>query len=294
MTETTATPVADETGEPRHGNGYNIFILVLTVFSLAVMVLLILPLGQQTLDVLRFYDNMICVVFLIDFAVNLAGSRPKREYFVTKRGWLDLLGSIPSFGVFPAAGLFRIARLSRLTRITRLLRGNNRGQLVQDVLRNRGQYALFITVLSAFMVLSVSSVLMVQFESQSPDANIETGGDALWWGFTTITTVGYGDQFPVTPLGRATAVLVMFAGVGIIGSLASILASLLVPPAETDDQAEQEQIAQAVPAGPRDNLAEELAAIRTELAEMRSMLGDGRMAGAAGSGPASPDPGSRA
>ena len=294
MTDTTATPVADKTGELRHGNAYNIFILVLTIFSLAVMVLLILPLGQQTLDVLRFYDNVICVIFLIDFAVNLAGSRPKRAYFVTKRGWLDLLGSIPSFGVFPAAGLFRIARLSRLTRITRLLRGNNRGQLVQDVLSNRGQYALFITVLSAFVVLSVSSVLMVQFESQSPDANIETGGDALWWGFTTITTVGYGDQFPVTPLGRATAVLVMFAGVGIIGSLASILASLLVPPAETDDPAEQEQAAQISPGGARDNLAEELAAIRTELAEMRSLLGDGRITGAAGSGVAAPDPGSQA
>ena len=72
---------------------------------------------------------------------------------------------------------------------------------------------------------------MLQFESRSPDANITTGGDALWWSAVTITTVGYGDFFPVTTLGRLTGVFVMLAGVGIIGALASILASLLVSPA---------------------------------------------------------------
>ena len=293
MTETTAAPQFDDAGKPRHGNAYNILILVLTVFSLAVMVLLILPLGEATLEVLRFYDNAICVVFLIDFAVNLLRARSKRGYFIGDRGWLDLIGSIPSFGFFPAAGLFRIARLSRFARITRLLRGNNRGQLVQDILTNRGQYAVLITILSGFVVLSVSTVLMVQFESQSADANITTGGDALWWGFTTITTVGYGDQFPVTPLGRATAVLVMFAGVGIIGSLASILASFLVPPPETDDSAEPELASAAGDSGAQDGLLEELSAIRAELAEMRSLMGGAGRTGPAGSGPAATDPGSR-
>ena len=75
---------------------------------------------------------------------------------------------------------------------------------------------------------------MIQFESRSPDANITTGGDALWWSFVTITTVGYGDQYPVTTLGRLVGVFVMFAGVGIIGSLASILASVLVPQPEPE------------------------------------------------------------
>ncbi len=294
MTETTAAPQIDAAGKPPHGNAYNILILVLTVFSLAVMVLLILPLGEATLEVLRFYDNAICVVFLIDFAVNLLRARSKRGYFIGDRGWLDLIGSIPSFGFFPAAGLFRIARLSRFARITRLLRGNNRGQLVQDILRNRGQYAVLITILSGFVVLSVSTVLMVQFESRSADANITTGGDALWWGFTTITTVGYGDQFPVTPLGRATAVLVMFAGVGIIGSLASILASFLVPPPDTDDAGEPEHAPAAGDAGARDGLFDELSAIRAELAEMRSLMGGGGMTGSAGSGAAAPSPGREA
>ena len=64
------------------------------------------------------------------------------------------------------------------------------------------------------IVLVVCSVLVLQFESRAADANITTGGDALWWAIVTITTVGYGDFFPVTGAGRVTGAFVMFAGSG--------------------------------------------------------------------------------
>ncbi|MFL5775189.1 MAG: potassium channel family protein, partial [Chloroflexota bacterium] len=262
-----------------HCNAYNNFNLVLTVQSLLIMLLLLLPLDEATLTTLRVFDNLVCAIFLVDFAVNLARSKPRREYFIYQRGWLDLLGSLPSLGVLRYTALLRLARLSRLVRIGRLLSGQNRRELVRDIVENRGQYALFITVLSGFLVLSASTVLIIQFESRSGDANIKTGGDALWWGFVTITTVGYGDRFPVTFLGRATAVLVMMAGVGIIGSLASILASILVPSADevaaADDVADAASAANAVAATTAPGsagLEAELAQIRVELTAMRELL----------------------
>ena len=254
-----------------HGNAYNLFILLLTVFSLAVMVLLVLPLDPQTHQLLYFYDNAVCVIFLMDFAYNITGSRPKRAYFIHQRGWLDLLGSIPAFGLFQLSALLRLARLSRLARITRLLRGNARRELVRDMVENRGQYATFITILAAGVVLCVSSILMLQFEGRSPDANIVTGGDALWWGFVTITTVGYGDFYPVTTLGRMIGVLVMFAGVGIIGALASILASLLVPPPKTEET--EVAAPSAEPNQGTEAILGELAQLRTEVASLRTALG---------------------
>ena len=215
----------------KHGNSYNIFILVLTIFSLVLMALQLLPLSQAEKDLLLVYDNAVCVIFLLDFGMNLVRAKPKRAYFIGERGWLDLLGSIPTLGIFQFTALLRLARLSRLARITKLLRGQAGKDLVIDVLANRSQYATFITILLAGMVLSFASLIVLEVESRSPDANITTGGDALWWGLVTITTVGYGDFFPVTTIGRLTGAFVMFAGIGIIGALASILASLLVSPA---------------------------------------------------------------
>jgi voltage-gated potassium channel len=259
-----------------HGNAYNIFILVLTIFSLAIMVLLLFPISPAVRDLLTMYDNAVCLIFLVDFGMNLAGARPRRGYFIGQRGWLDLLGSVPSFGFIPLTALFRLARLSRLTRITRLLRGQAGKDLVLDVLQNRSQYATFITVLLAGIVLSVGSILVLQFESTAPGGNIKTGGEAIWWGLVTITTVGYGDFYPVSLMGRATGIFVMFAGIGIIGALASILASMLVSPSTPDEPAPDAVVPApgpvAAPPMAPDAIVEELALLRAEIAELREAL----------------------
>ncbi len=266
-------------------NAYNIFILVLTILSLAIMVVLLLPLSDATIQLLTVYDNLICVIFLIDFFLNLRGAAKKSDYFIRQRGWLDLLGSIPSLGLLTNvgkfAGLFRLARLSRLARITRLLRGENKKTLVKDVLDNRSQYAAFITVLLTLLVLTIASTLVLQFESQSPEASITTGGDALWYSIVTITTVGYGDFYPVTFGGRITAMFIMFAGVGIIGALASILASLLVG---SSASAEEEETPVATPAL---SVQEELKAIKEELVVMHQLLAEMRAVSEQTSGPKS-------
>ena len=262
-TAASAAPAPAPEEEPKRSNAYNIFMLVLTLMSLAIMVLLILPvLTPAERDLMTAYDNMICVVFLIDFGLNLRRSKPKRDYFISRRGWLDLIGSIPTFGFSQYSSLLRLARLSRLARIMRLLGGKNKKAIIEDVMTNRGQYALFITVLAAFLVLTFGSLLVLQFESQNPAANIQTGGDALWWAIVTITTVGYGDKFPITTGGRLTATAIMFAGVGIIGALASILASILVPQPDTPDETPAE-------AQLTTTLEAELAAVREEIAALR-------------------------
>ena len=277
MTEAATTRRAE------HGNAYNIFILLLTILSLAVMALLLLPIPDNVYQVLWVYDNVICVVFLVDFAYNMWLAKPSREYFIHQRGWLDLLGSIPDFGIFKFTALLRLARLSRLARIARLLQGNNKKALVQDVVQNRGQYALFITLLSGLLVLVVSSVLVLEFETvmQAPAGktpNITTGGDALWWAFVTITTVGYGDFYPVTTLGRIVGIFVMFSGVGIIGALASILASVLVPdPSDEGDPstAEAPGVATVPAQGPTSSLETELAGLRAQIERLRIALAAG-------------------
>jgi voltage-gated potassium channel len=258
--------MTQETASPRkHSNAYNIFILVLTVLSLAVMVVMLLPISDATLQLLSVYDNLICVIFLIDFFTNLRGAPKKSDYFLRQGGWLDLLGSIPSFGITKYGGLLRLARLGRFARITRLLRGENKKALVKDVLENRSRYALFITILLTILVLTVASTLVLQFESQSPEAKILTGADAFWYAMVTITTVGYGDYYPVTYAGRITAMFIMFAGIGIIGAMASTLASLLVGSSSPPEE-------EAPGTEPAPTVEQELANIKNELAALRQLL----------------------
>src|SRR5512138_3154177 len=260
MTQETVPP-------PKRSNSYNIFIFVLTILSLAIMVVMLLPLAPQTLDLLRVYDNLICVIFLIDFAYSLFSTPKKSDYFIKERGWLDLLGSIPSLGISQYGGLLRLARLSRLARIARLMKGENKKALVEDVLRNRSQYAAFITILLTILVLTVSSVLVLQFESADPESSIKTGGDALWYSIVTITTVGYGDFYPITAAGRVAGMFIMFAGVGIIVALASLLSSLLVGGGSS--AAAEEDTPPAVAASTSDP---EVATLKKELAEMHQLL----------------------
>lgn len=257
--------------KPRFSNSYELFILLLTVLSLLAMALLLLPwLAPATVQLLQIYDFVMCLVFLLDFGLRMKRASSWRTYFFRERGWLDLLGSIPSLGISRYGALLRLARLSRLVRVLRLFRSQGQSGLAKDVLANRGQYAGFITLISAMTVLSVSSVVMVQSESKVAEANIATGGDALWWALVTITTVGYGDQYPVGAVGRVIGAVVMIAGVGIIGALASIFASVLIPPPEK----------QVDPAAELGELKTQLAVMHEELTAIRSLLSvEGVLAG---------------
>jgi voltage-gated potassium channel len=251
---------SDFDAEAEGGHAYSVFMLVLTVISLAVMVLLVLPLPAETTTLLIFYDNAICVIFIVDFAMRMVRAKSKRDYFFRQRGWLDLLGSVPSLQFFRFTVLLRLARLSRLARIARVLEARNRDELARDVIANRTQYAGFVTVLLAFVVLITASVLVLNAETRSDDANIDSGWDAFWWAFVTITTVGYGDRYPVTTAGRVGAMLVMTMGIGIIGALASILASVLVGDGDEPEPA------------PAADVSAELEAMRNELAALREAV----------------------
>src|SRR6266852_92592 len=86
---------------------------------------------------------------------------------------------------------------------------------------------MFTLVIALLLVFTISwSVLLA--EQGAPNANIKTYHDAVWWAFVTITTVGYGDYYPVTTLGQSMAIILMFFGLGIIGVLSSFLATTFI------------------------------------------------------------------
>ena len=250
--------------------------LVLTVMSLAMMVLLLMPwLTQAERDMLLVYDNAVCVVFLIDFGLNLRRAHPKRDYFIGQRGWLDLIGSIPTFGVFQLPRCCGSPGSVGWPGSCASCAARTRSPSSRTSSRTAASTPCSSPGCRRSSCSSRPACSIVQFESAAPEANIKTGGEGIWWAIVTITTVGYGDYYPVTMAGRMTATYVMAAGVGIIGALASILASILVPqPKAPEETPVEAQISTTVES--------ELAGLRQELAALRQSLGAG------GAGPAEP------
>jgi voltage-gated potassium channel len=221
-----AEPTQTERPAELQAPAYEIFIGLLAVISLFNLAVSILPFSEIQKEIAKIVDVPLTLIFLLDFTSRLLRSEPKRVYFIDQRGWLDLLGSLPSF--------FRLFRIFRLIRVTRLLGEYGPRNIVRSFVKNRADNALIVVLFMVLLVLEFGSMLVAFFEQQDPNANIKTGGDAVWWAFVSITTVGYGDQYPVTQGGRAMAFFVLATGVGLFGVLSGYLANFFLAPAKEE------------------------------------------------------------
>jgi len=201
---------------------YELYVLIISVVSLVVLAVDALwRLTPATHQVLGFADTALCALFFLDFLRSFARSPNRRRYFF-RTGWLDLVSS------FPAIGYLRLGRLSRIARIIRLLRAMRSFRAIgQTISRHRRESALLAAGLVCLLMTIFASLAILQFE-QHPESNIRTAGDAVWWAFGTVTTVGYGEHYPMTLEGRLVAAMLMAAGVGLFGTLSGLVASWFI------------------------------------------------------------------
>jgi voltage-gated potassium channel len=96
--------------------------------------------------------------------------------------------------------------------------------LVHHVFKNRAQGAFTTVIFMAIILIIFSSVSVLQFETD-PKSNIKTAEDAIWWAYVTVTTVGYGDLYPVTTGGRIIGAILMTGGVGLFGTFTAYVSS---------------------------------------------------------------------
>jgi voltage-gated potassium channel Kch len=212
--------------------GYEMFIGALSVLSIINLVLAYAFQQDQSLQYVVYIMNAIFMpIFLADFVYRFFTAESKTGYFFRQFGWADLLSSLP----LPQA---KILRMFRLWRVLRLVRNFGLRNLVRELVDNRAGNALLTVVFLVFCVLEFGSLAVLNAEEYAAGANITNASSALWWTFVSITTVGYGDRYPVTNAGRLVGVLVMTAGVGLFGTLSGFLANtFLSPPKKKEEPA---------------------------------------------------------
>lgn len=194
--------------------------LVLTILWLPVLIVpLATPVHGAVATSFATIDYTVWALFALEYIIKLWLAPQRGRFFKTHL--LDLL--------IVAVPFFRPLRMGRLVRLLRLTRV---GVVVAESLR-RGRSILthngfHFVVLSAGVIVFVCAGLVTFAERNAHGANIHDFGQGLWWAIVTVTTVGYGDRYPVTPFGQGVAVLLMLTGIGLIGTLTATVASYFV------------------------------------------------------------------
>lgn len=196
------------------------------VLSLAMIPLLAAPLfldlAASQEAALHALDWFIWALFVVEYLVRLVLA-PQRWRFIRSHPIDLLLVLIPVFRPLRVLRVFRALRV--VVVLLRVLGA------VRDVLtRHKLHYALAIGLVAVFG----GAGMVFEAERGAEDASILSFPDALWWAARTVTTVGYGDMTPTTPIGRGVAVVLMVLGIGLFGLLAGTLASYFVSKDETE------------------------------------------------------------
>ncbi len=191
----------------------NLIIALLSIFSILLLsISYFIPEDSEINKLINYYDFGLCAVFLYDFFNQLRKRKKRWRYFFTY-GWLDLLSSIP------VVSEFRYIRVLRIFRIFRIMKSFH--LLYKFIITHKKASLYGFIVFVSTVILVLSSTLVLYLEKDV--GNIKTAEDALWWSYITITTVGYGDYYPVTDLGKLTASILILNGIAIFGAIVSYI-----------------------------------------------------------------------
>jgi voltage-gated potassium channel len=205
--------------ETRAGRAFDIALLCCIVISVSVVIL------ESIASVRARYGSWLVVaewvftiLFTIEYAFRLASVKRPLKYATSFFGVIDLLAIIPTYLSLLLPGsqyllVIRILRLLRVFRVLKLAEYLSEGQVIMGALR-ASQRKISVFLLTVFALVVVIGSLMYVIEGEEHGfVNIPT---SIYWAIVTLTTVGYGDLSPQTPLGKALASLVMIIGYGII------------------------------------------------------------------------------
>ena len=217
------------------GRAFAIVIQLLIVASLLGFSIETLPhLTAGSRGWLRWLEIITVCIFSVEYLLRLWAAEERWKFVTSFFGIVDLLAVLP-FYVAPGADLrsvrvFRLLRLFRLLKLVRYSKAIRRFQIALKIARE--ELILFGTV--SFIMLYLSAVGIYFFENEAQPKHFASVFHSLWWATTTLTTVGYGDVYPITLGGRCFTFVVLLVGIGIISIPAGIVASALAKAREIE------------------------------------------------------------
>ena len=195
--------------------------------SIAIMALETFSLPDDWIHLLFLADVTLSVIFVIEYVLRILTAENKRAYITSFYGLIDLVALLPL--LIHAAASLRVLRLLRVLRVLRLLKVTRYTNAI-----DRYKLALKSVVAEAILFGSVAAVFIISFafliyevEHKSQPELYRNIFDSIWWAVISLTSVGYGDVYPVTAAGRMLTLAMVLTGMGIVAVPTALLASAL-------------------------------------------------------------------
>ena len=221
------------------GRVFDIFIQLLIIISIVAFSIETLPdLSDNTRHYLRVLDFGIIVVFSIEYLLRIVVADKKSKFIFSFYGIIDFVAIIP-FYLIPGLDLrslrmFRFFRLIRAFKLLRYMKAWNRFYRALQLARE--EIILFFTL--AMLMLFLSAVGIYYFEHPAQPDKFTSIFDSLWWAVATLTTVGYGDLYPITAGGRFFTFAILMIGLGVVAVPTGMLAAALAQARDEEENHE--------------------------------------------------------
>lgn len=232
----------DENGHVHFGRWLDVMLQVIIVINLVTLALETMPnLSDQQLYWLNLVEVVSIAIFTVEYLARCFLSRPMLRYALSFYGLVDLLSIVPFFlsvGLdLRSARALRLMRLFRLFKLTRYSKAARRYRHAFMIAKEE----LVLFGCAALVVLYLASVGIYHFENEAQPDKFSSVPDSMWWAVVTLTTVGYGDVYPITLGGRLFTSIVLVCGLGFVAVPTGLLAGALAKAREHEKKLEEEE-----------------------------------------------------
>lgn len=216
-----------ETTDSRAGVVFDLLVQFFIVISIIVFSLETIPtLSTEFIEVLSKLEVFIIALFCCEYILRFIVAKQKTKFVFSFWGIVDLLAILPFFLLSFDLIMIRALRLLRLFRILKLGRYSSSISRIMSALKIAKE-DLVLSLMAALIMLLVASFGIYQFENTAQPEKFSSVFDSLWWALATLTTVGYGDVYPITAGGKIFTGFILVIGLGVVAVPAGIIASAL-------------------------------------------------------------------
>ncbi|MFT6192988.1 MAG: voltage-gated potassium channel [Paraglaciecola sp.] len=234
MREKLRSIIEDNTS--KKGKVFDYFIQVLIFLSLTAFTIETLPNNSvKTINILKNFELICVIIFSIEYVLRIFVSKNPFKYIFSFYGMIDFLAIFPFYlqGAYDLKALraFRIFRVFRALKLIRYNKALNRFHIAANIVKE--EVILFLVITSIFIFIASSGIYF--FENKAQPEIFTSVIHSGWWAVVTLTTVGYGDVYPITIGGKIFTFFILLIGVGIVTIPAGLVASALSKAREIEE-----------------------------------------------------------